>query len=100
MFGVGGGVVMVPAMVLWLRMDMKVAVGTSLAVIIPTALAGVIKHQRLGNIHWPSVAALASLAVVGGYVGAWITGHVSSETLKRGFGVVIILAGLRMLFGK
>jgi len=100
LFGVGGGIVMVPAMVFFLKMDIKVAVGTSLAVIIPTALMGTYKHLSLGNVDWKVALSLAPTAVLGGYVGAWLTTHISSGNLKRAFGGFIILVGFRLLFGK
>src|SRR5688500_16733078 len=72
LFGVGGGIVMVPAMVYFLTMDIKLAIGTSLVVIIPTAASGVFKHYQLGNIDWRVALSLAPTAVCGGYLGAWL----------------------------
>lgn len=103
LFGVGGGVVMVPAMVFLLSppiRDIKQAVGTSLAVIIPTALMGSYKHFTQGNIEWRTALSLAPMAVLGGYLGAWLTTQVSAESLKRTFGGFIVLVGLRLLFFK
>jgi uncharacterized membrane protein YfcA len=100
LFGVGGGVVMVPAMVFLLSMDIKLAVGTSLAVIIPTAATGMAKHYNLGNVDWRVAASLAPTAICGGYMGAWLTREISSANLKRAFGGFIVLVGLRLLFGK
>jgi len=100
LFGVGGGILMVPAMVLLLSppiRDIKQAVGTSLAVIIPTALMGAWKHGAQGNVHWPTVLALAPTAVLGGYLGAWLTTQVAADSLKRAFGGFMILVGLRLL---
>lgn len=99
LFGVGGGVVMVPAMVFLLGMDIKRAVGTSLAVIIPTALIGSYKHYSQGNVDLKTALSLVPMAVVGGYVGAWLTTVVSAESLKRGFGGFLVLVGLKLLFG-
>jgi uncharacterized protein len=99
LFGVGGGVVMVPAMVLLLGFDMKKAVGTSLAVIIPTALVSSFKHYKNGNIDWAMTLSLAPWAVLSGYVGAWLTRHVQSDSLKRAFGVFLVLVGLYIVFG-
>jgi uncharacterized protein len=100
LFGVGGGIVMVPAMVFFLTMDIKLAVGTSLAVIIPTAAMGVTKHYNLGNVDWRVAASLAPTAICGGYLGAWLTKEISSSTLKRAFGGFLVLVGIRLLFGK
>jgi uncharacterized membrane protein YfcA len=105
LFGVGGGVVMVPAMMLLLSppiRDTKQAIGTSLVVIIPTALMGAIKHYQrdpaLSNVNWSVALALIPTAVVGGYIGAWLTTQISNANLKRAFGGFIVLVGLRLIF--
>jgi len=101
MFGVGGGVVMVPAMMLLLGVrDIKLAVGTSLAVIIPTAFMGTFKHHQHGNVDWRVVATLAPTAILGGYIGVWVTTQVSADNLKRAFGAFLVLVGLRLSFFK
>ena len=103
LFGVGGGIVMVPAMVLFLSppiRDIKQAVGTSLAVIIPTALMGSYKHFTQGNVEWRTALSLAPMAVLGGYAGAWLTTQISADNLKRAFGGFIVLIGLRLLLLK
>ena len=100
LFGVGGGIVMVPAMVYLMKLDTKLAVGTSLAVIVPTAVMGVWKHQNLGNLNWPVALSLMPTALVGGYLGARLTELVSSADLKRIFGGFIVLVGLRLLLFK
>ena len=100
LFGVGGGIVMVPAMVFFLTMDIKLAVGTSLAVIIPTALTGVFKHHQLGNVDWRVAATLLPMAVCGSYMGAWLTKEISSANLKRAFGGFMLMVGIKLLFGK
>jgi uncharacterized membrane protein YfcA len=100
LFGVGGGIVMVPAMVYLLHTNIKTAVGTSLVVIIPTALTGAFKHHQLGNIDWRMAASLVPLAIVGGFVGAALTKPLPAETLKKLFGGFMILAGGRLLFFK
>jgi uncharacterized membrane protein YfcA len=103
LFGVGGGIIMVPAMVLLLSppiRDIKQAIGTSLIVIIPTALMGSYKHFTQGNVEWRTALALAPLAVAGSYLGAWLTLHIHADNLKRAFGAFIILVGARLLFFK
>jgi uncharacterized membrane protein YfcA len=100
LFGVGGGIVMVPAMVLLLSppiRDIKQAVGTSLVVIVPTALMGSYKHFTQGNIEWRTALSLGPLAIAGSYFGAWLTTQVSADNLKRAFGGFIILVGIKLL---
>ncbi len=100
LFGVGGGIVMVPAILFFLKMDIKVAVGTSLAVIVPTAIIGVIKHSQLGNVDWRLALMLAPTAILGGFIGSSLTKIISSANLKSGFGAFLILVGCRLLFFK
>jgi uncharacterized membrane protein YfcA len=100
LFGVGGGVVMVPAMVMLLKLDAKAAVATSLMVIIPTALAGSILNHSFGRIDWRTAAALIPLAIIGALVGTHFKESMDSEILKRVFGAFIMLMGAQMLFFK
>ncbi len=98
LFGVGGGVVMVPAMILLLGVDMKKAVGTSLAVIIPTAIVTTFKHYKQGNVEWGLSLSLAPAAIIGGYLGAWLTLHLKSSDLKRAFGLFLAAVGVYIFF--
>jgi hypothetical protein len=100
LFGVGGGIVMVPAMIFLLAMDPRVAIGSSLIVIIPTAIMGSFKHYLQGNIDWKIAFSLMPMAILGGYTGAWLTSFISSDNLKRTFGAFLILVGLRLLIFK
>ena len=100
LFGVGGGIVMVPAMVYFLKLPIHQAVGTSLLVIIPTAIVGTLKHHQHGNVIWPTAASLIPMAIVGGYLGAWLANQMSPEILKRAFGGFLVLVGVRLLLGK
>ena len=103
LFGVGGGVVMVPAMLFFTVLAMRdthQAVGTSLVVIIPTAIIGALKHKTLGNINWPIAAMLVPGAILGGWLGASFTTGISPENLKRGFGGFLILVGCKLIFLK
>lgn len=100
LFGVGGGVIMIPAMVYLMHLPVKTAIGTSLAVIVPTALAGSFKHVQVGNVDFKVVLMLAPLAMLGGLGGAWLASQIPAEALKRVFGGFIICVGAHMLFFK
>jgi uncharacterized membrane protein YfcA len=102
LFGVGGGVVMVPAMIFLMGFgaNPKIAVGTSLAVIVPTAIIGAYKHHHLQQIDWRMALCLVPTAMVGGFLGAWLTTHFSNLGLKRAFGGFLLFVSLRLLFGK
>lgn len=100
LFGVGGGIVMVPAMVLLMKTKIEVAIGTSLVVIVPTAFTGAFKHSLQGNLDWRLALALAPLALLGGWTGAWLTTVLGGTALKRLFGLLLIGVGTRLLFYK
>ncbi|MCI0534174.1 MAG: sulfite exporter TauE/SafE family protein [Verrucomicrobiales bacterium] len=100
LFGVGGGIVMVPAMMFFMGMDIKAAVGTSLAVIIPTAIAGSYQHYTQGNVRWLTALALVPTAMVGSVLGAHLTKIIPATDLKRAFGAFLIVVGLRLVIFK
>lgn len=100
LFGVGGGLVMVPAMVLFMKLEFKMAVGTSLLVIIPTALSGTLKHAHSGFVNWRVAAILAPTAIIGSAYGAALLKDLPADIVKKVFGGVIVLMGFRLIFGK
>ncbi len=95
--GVGGGVVMVPAFVFLLAMPQKMAVATSLAIIIPTALMATTQNARNDLVNWKVAAITALSASIFAYFGAGWLKSMSNETLSRVFGTILIVFGLRML---
>lgn len=97
LFGIGGGVVMVPFMVLLLGGDQHLAEGTSLLVIVPTAVAGVVAHARRGFVDFRSAAWLAIGGVVGAFIGARIALASSTETLEMIFAGFLVVMGVRLL---
>lgn len=99
LLGIGGGFIMVPALIIFVGLSPHHAIGASLAVIVPTAISGVFKHYSLGNVDFRMAAMVAVGAVVGSYIGATTTAYVSGDTLKKIFGVFTVLVGCNMLFG-
>jgi uncharacterized protein len=94
--GVGGGVVMVPAFVLLLKMGQKTAVATSLAAIVLTAIFTTAKNQVNGLIDWrTALIAGAAGALVGWFAADWLKA-LSDTTLKRFFATAIIVFGVQM----
>ncbi|WP_375385717.1 sulfite exporter TauE/SafE family protein [uncultured Microbacterium sp.] len=85
LFGVGGGTVIVPLLVLLLRFDQRLAAGTSLAAIVPTATVGVISYALHGSVAWIPALILAAGAVIGAQVGTWLLPRVSQTALRWGF---------------
>jgi hypothetical protein len=98
LFGIGGGVLMVPAIIFIWQKEPKVAVATSLAVMIPGALAGVARHHfTYGVVDWRIAAGLAVGTVAGSFlIGAPLANYLPAETLKKGFGILLVVSGLKM----
>jgi uncharacterized membrane protein YfcA len=101
MFGIGGGIVIVPALVLFARFAPHMATGTSLAVfLLPVGALGAWSHYKAGNVR-PGAALLIGVGVfLGGYVGARLAAHMSPLALRRGFAVLLAVVAARMWFGK
>jgi len=96
LLGVGGGIIAVPLMVLIWKLDPKVAIGTSLATMIPTAIAGSFRHYGFGNVNLTLAACLALGTVVGSsLIGAPLADRLPSEVLKRIFGILMVVSGLK-----
>ncbi len=85
LFGVGGGTVIVPLLVLLLRFDQRLAAGTSLAAIVPTAMVGVISYAATGSVAWIPALILAGGAVIGAQGGTWLLPRVPVTALRWGF---------------
>lgn len=96
LFGVGGGVVIVPALVLLLRYDQRRAAGTSLAAIVPTASVGVIAYAVAGNVDWAVAFILAAGAVVGAQVGSWLLPRLPVPALQIGFTAFLVAAAVSL----
>lgn len=85
LFGVGGGTVIVPLLVFLLRFDQRLAAGTSLAAIVPTATVGVISYGVHGSVAWIPALILAVGAVIGAQGGTWLLPRVPITALRWGF---------------
>ncbi len=96
MFGVGGGTVIVPLLVLLLGFDQRLAAGTSLAAIVPLAAIGVVFYAASGAVGWLAGLILAAGAVVGAQIGTRLLRRVSQKLLRWGFVVflVVVIVGL------
>lgn len=89
LFGVGGGTVIVPLLVLALGFDQRLAAGTSLAAIVPIATVGVISYAINGSVAWVAALVLAAGAIVGAQIGTWLLPRLSQAALRWGFVVFL-----------
>ncbi len=100
MFGIGGGLVIVPALVLLVGLDQKTATGTSLfALMWPVGVLGVVEYWRRGQMRFDCGAWIAVGLVVGILVGAKLTAPLSPATMKRMYGLFLIVIGIYYLAG-
>ena len=100
LLGVGGGIVMVPAMVLLLGFDQHVAQGTSLVVIIPAALAGSVTHYRNRRVSLRDAALLAVGGIGGAVIGSISALSVDDTVLRRIFGAFLLIVAAQMVLGR
>ncbi|MBD3426279.1 MAG: TSUP family transporter [Candidatus Omnitrophica bacterium] len=95
--GIGGGVVMVPALVLLFSYDIKKAAGISLATIVPAAFVGAVSHYFIesANIHFVSASYMVAGAVLGSKIGSILASRIHSKSLQIMFGIVLVLVGIK-----
>jgi uncharacterized protein len=98
LFGVGGGVIFVPALTLILGRHQLQAEATSLAAIVPVALAGSWRQHREGLVRWRTAATIGVTSVVGVLVGAEVATSLSNRALERAFGVFLVLVAGQLGF--
>jgi uncharacterized protein len=88
-FGVGGGILFVPALVLAFELGQLEAEGTSLAAILPTVAAGAWRQHRYGNVAWRSAAVVGIVGIAGVEVGVRVAEALDEETLRRLFALLL-----------
>ncbi len=101
MFGIGGGAIMVPAMVILLGMDQKFATGTSVAAqILPIGLLAAIVYYRNGNLNIKHAVIIAIGLLIGNLFGALFANQpfISSEMMKKLYGIFLFAIGFRYIF--
>jgi uncharacterized protein len=97
LFGVGGGIVAVPLLVLFLDLPERVATATSLGAIGITALAGVIVFGVRGDVDVGHAALVGLPAAAGALAGTWLQQRVSTAVLSYGFAVLLTAIGVWLL---
>ena len=99
-FGIGGGIVIVPALIYWAGFSQHRATGTSLAVLLPPiGIAAVIEYYRNGNVDFRAALIIAAAMIVGGGVGAVVANRVEGPWLRLTFGVFVVILGGYLVFG-
>jgi uncharacterized membrane protein YfcA len=100
MVGAGGGFLVVPALVLLGGLPMEIAVGTSLVVISMKSFAGLAGHLGHTDVDWPLTLAVTAAAVAGSFAGGKLAGRIPPETLRKGFGIFVLVMAAFVLAGQ
>jgi uncharacterized protein len=97
--GIGGGIVIVPALVYFIGFSQRTAQGTSLAILLlPIGLLGVIQFYKAGYVDIKVTAIIALAFFIGSYFGSRIALTISQDILKKCFAVLLIIIAVKMLF--
>lgn len=98
LFGVGGGILIAPGLVLLAKMDHRRAYGTSLAAVLPIALSSMIAYWTHDHIDWPVMLCLTIGALGGAVIGTHLLNVVSQSVLAIGFSAILVLSAVRLFF--
>jgi uncharacterized membrane protein YfcA len=95
LFGVGGGILFVPTLLL-LGLDQVEASATSLLAVVPTAAAGALRQRGYGNLRGRSAAVVGVVSIAGAEIGVQIATRLDESVLRRAFGVLLLVVALRL----
>ena len=99
--GVGGGILIVPALMWGLGFTQHQATGTSLAVLLlPVGILAVMNYHKSGNLDWRAALIISTTFVVGAYFGSKMSLARPAATVRKVFGGVVLLAAIKLIFGK
>jgi uncharacterized protein len=96
LLGVGGGVLFVPGLVLFLGLDQHHAEATSLLAIVPVAIAGTIRHERYGNVRRHDAFVLGLLSLAGAVGGVALANLLSGPVLRDAFAALMVLVAAQL----
>ena len=100
LFGIGGGIVIVPALVYWAGFSQHRATGTSLAVLLPPiGIAAALEYYRHGNVDGRAAIILAAGMFVGSWGGAYFANRLPGPQLRLIFGMFVCSLGVYLVYG-
>ena len=101
MLGIGGAIIMIPALVFMLGLSQQTAQGTSLAVMLPpVGILAAWNYYKAGNVNLKFALILAATFLIGSYFGSKLAITIPQAVLKKIFGLLLLLVAVRMLFSK
>ncbi len=101
MLGIGGAIIMIPALVIFMGFSQQMAQGTSLAVMLPpVGIIAAYNYHKAGHVDIKFAIILAVCFLIGSYFGSKAALSLSQPVLKKIFGVLLLLVAVKMLFSK
>ena len=97
LLGVGGGVLFVPGLVLFLKLGQHQAEATSLLAIVPVAIAGTIRQDHYGNVRREDAVVMGALSLAGAIAGVALANALSGQALRVGFAVLILIVAAQLV---
>ncbi|HAW59059.1 MAG TPA: permease [Bacteroidales bacterium] len=99
--GIGGGILIIPALVLFLGLSQKEAQGTSLAIMLPPiGLLAAMNYYKAGYINLKYAIIIATAFLIGGYFGSKLAVSINDQVVKKIFAIVLLIVSLKILFEK
>lgn len=100
-FGIGGGLIVIPALIFVCGFNQLTAQGTSLAILLPpTGLLAFLNYYKSGNVNVRAAVVICIMIFVGALFGARMAHNVSPDLLRKSFAVLLILSSIKLLLGK
>lgn len=99
MFGIGGGLLIVPALVLLLSLDLQTAIGSSLAALLaPVGILAVWNYHSAGKVNWPAAAAIAVAYLAAAWLGSRLSLSLDESVVRRALAVFLVLVAIYLWF--
>ncbi len=99
--GVGGGILIIPLLIVFLSLSQHQAQGTTLfALLPPIGILAAINYYKAGHVKWEYALIIALTFVVGGYFGSKLSLSLPSSTVRRVFGIIMLLGSIKLIFSK
>ena len=99
--GVGGGILIIPLLIILLGFSQHQAQGTTLfAMLPPIGILAAINYYKQGYVKWEYALVIACTFVIGGYIGSKISLSLPSNTVRRVFGLIMLLGSIKLIFSK
>lgn len=99
MVGLGGGIILIPALIFIMKLDQQTAQGTSIAVMLPPiGVFAVYNYYKAGFVNMPYAIIIAAAFMLGGYFGSSLALKLSPNIMRKGFSILLILIAIKMFF--